>query len=248
MTAHGRYRVIEAQTFESLKTHRLLIEKALQNRNLPPELRAELEKELQLALRKEIAAKPILSEISADDEDDEDEGEDGTGSGDHQGSSSGESGGGMGHGDDGTVSEQQEGLSGLEMVALLFFLTEQDVALPIEAPVPTPDSIDYTEAFPLAAATLLFNREAKTAHIHEPYTLEPEGKPDAPSDLLPSLERHAAKLGAHVMQLKVHADAVSLFKMKGYQPHGKIVNRQGAPMQRMRRTLALNAPVPTDMT
>ncbi len=259
MTAHGKYRVIEAQTLESLKTHRLLIERALENRNLPPAMRAELEKELQLALRKEIAAKPVLPDIIDEDDDEEEEtgGDDGssTDSGGQQGSAGG-GGGGMSYSDtvyaEGAVNEH-DGLSGVEMISLLFFLTEQAVAQPIEVPPPVVEATEvlvtenYVEAFPLAAATLLFNREAKAAHVHEPYTLAQEGTTNAPSELLPTLEKHAAKMGAHVMHLKVHADAVSLFQKKGYEPQGRIVVRQGTPIQRMRRSLAYtNTFIPTD--
>ena len=252
MTAHGKYRVIEAQTVESLKTHRLLIERALENRNLSPAMRAELEKELQLALRKEIAAKPVLPDITDEDDEEDEEtgGDDGsrTEGGGQQGAAGGGS-GGMSYGDtvytEGTAREN-DGLSGLEMISLLFFLTEQTVAQPAEVlpPIVAAAEIvvteDYTETFPLAAATLLFNHEAKTAHIHEPYTLAQEGTTNAPSEFLPTLENHAAKMGAHVMHLKVHADAVSLFKKKGYEPQGKIVIRQGTPIQKMRRSLAYN--------
>ena len=251
MTALGRYRIIQAQTIESLTTHRLLIEKALTNRKLPPALRAELEKELQQVMRQKSAAKSAMLEIPfEEEEEDEDEGSGDGGSGDcgscgggdQQGSSDGSGGGMMGAGGDGpTEGVASDSVAGLEMTALLFYLAEHDVvdAVPVA---------DYSEIFPLAAATILFNRVAKTAHIHEPYTLAPEGKPDAPSDLLPVLEQHAARMGARVMQLRVHEDAVNLFKNKGYVPQGKMVNRQGTPMQRMRRTLPLNVLVPTDMT
>ena len=249
MTTYGRYRIIEAQTLETLKSHRILIETALRNRNLPPALRAELEQELSLALRKEIAARPTFTGTQGEEEDEDEDGTDTDGNGTEGGGSAsggaaGGDGGGMGHENEGNDSTSEHtGLSDLETIALLFFLTAQSVDQPCEAPAP----VDYDEAFPLAAATLLFNREAKTAHIHEPYTMAQENTPDAPSDFLPSLEKHALKLGAHVMQLKVHTDAVSLFRKKGYEPHGPIISRRGAPLQRMRRTLSLNAPMPNDV-
>jgi hypothetical protein len=256
---------MEAETRDSLTTHRLLIEQALKRRNLPPALRRELEEELRRILVKEVAAaNPVLFD-ACEEEDDEEEGEREGGDsgseggcgdgGGQQGAGGGDSGGGMGHGDGGAVNEDS-GLAGFETIALLFFLAEQDVVIPPED-VPAqdimpqasmPEVVDVIEDFPVAAVTLLFSREEKIAQVHEPYTLDAEGKPDSPGDLLPALERHAAARGAHIMQLKVHADAVELFRQKGYVPLGKIVTHRGAPMQQMRRVLGYNVSAPVDMS
>ena len=54
----------------------------------------------------------------------------------------------MGHENEGNDSTSEHtGLSDLETIALLFFLTAQSVDQPCEAPAP----VDYDEAFPLAA-------------------------------------------------------------------------------------------------
>ena len=231
-TASGKYVIIEADTLETRKRYRMFIEEQLQKPNLPPALRAELETALKQALIKEADAERAL------DESKKKKGEAGggeTGEGEGQGSG-GEDGDSEGDGE-GEGGDSSGGIGEFEMFNLLFFLS---AALKYEQEqVETAIHAERSALEPLAAATLLLDRIGKAAHIEQPYHPEQGDAPNKPSDLLSALEQHALSLGAQTMHLKVHIDAVDLFKKKfGYAPLGETVKRRGTHMQRMRKTLA----------
>jgi hypothetical protein len=231
-TASGKYLVIAANTVEACRRQRIFIEAALKKSGLSPARRAELEGALNLALMNEIAAEKPLDEEAAENKE-QDDGE----SGDQQGSSGGSSGDGGKSGGDTRGEEEgrdeEEDMTNFELVELFLFLLEKDAPHPEPVPAPGHDILE-----PLAAATLLFNHNEKTARIDKTYTLEQENTPHSPGALLSSLEQHAATLGAVAMYLKVHPDAVTLFQNKfGYLPHGPLTTRRGRSIQRMRKAL-----------
>jgi hypothetical protein len=241
MTAHSKYYVLEAATLDARRRHRTLIELALKNRNLPPELRITLETELQQALIKEWAAQKAMEEEGEKIEEEEEKKKktegDSEGGGDQQGgtgkSGSGDSGGPARENE--SAEKEDEGLSDLEIFMLLLFLAEGGVEQPQAS---DPGIYEGSADLALAAATLLFDREEKIAHIHEPYMAAQDSGAPVHSEFLPSLEHHATNMGAQVMCLKVHLASVDFFRNKlGYKPHGQSFRQGNVPMQRMRKIL-----------
>ena len=231
MTA-PKYLIVEAQTLEARKHHRVLVEEALKNANLSFEQRAELAYELKQALIQENAAQKAEDEV--EEEKKEKKGGEGDGgdegSGSNQGSAGGSGGSGGGVVGDGGDEDDIGDPSEMELFELLFFLTDAELRKL------TADDM------PLAAATLLYNANEKTAHVHEPYSLEEEPLQHSLEELLPSLEHHAVALGAREMCVRVHPAAVELFRKKfGYKPLGAIRARKGMPLQRMRKSLPAGA-------
>ena len=228
MSALGKYHIIEADTLDAIKCYRAHIEQTLKIADLTSEDRAELEWALRRAWDKQNAAQKAEDECEEEKERKRKEGEGDAGGEQQSGSSSGGS-----SGDGGPMHGNEEGsnddLSDFELFALLLFMAEQDINQPRTSSV---------DAQPSAAATLLFNKDNGIAQINESYTLTREGHAQAPSDFVPALENHAAAIGAQILQLKVHPDAVPLFQKKlGYKPYGKLFKRNGTPVQRMRKTL-----------
>ncbi|MGB9153364.1 MAG: hypothetical protein WCD70_09800 [Alphaproteobacteria bacterium] len=237
MIASGKYLVIKANTLDARKRQRIFIEDALKNPGLRPARRIDLEGALRLALMTETAAHQAADEEEAENKKKTDDGD----SGDQGSSGSGGDTRGGKSGGAGTTSSEdgdEDDMSDLELFELFLFLMDTE-AKQREADLAHDDSI----LEPLAAATILFNRNDKVAHIDKLYTLEQENAPHAPSAYLPSLEKHIANLGAEAMHLKVHADAVPLFKKKlGYKPLGPVIHRNGKPMQRMKKILPPQTP------
>lgn len=228
VTASGKYIVIEADTLPARRRLRIKIEDELKKDNLSPVRRVELQYALREALLRENDAQRAADETPSKKKEGEEEGEGG------EGSSSGGSGGGeTNNGSDDT--ESGEGLTGLELFELLFFFIElgKDPAK-AEAIL----AGDYSALEPLAAATLLFNKQDRSAHIEQPYEVEKQDRPQILKEVLSSLEKHAAELGARAMHLKVHADAVNTFIQKfGYEAQGEVIKRGGKPIQKMRKPL-----------
>jgi hypothetical protein len=239
MAAHHRYHVIEAETLAARKRHRVLIEKALREGGLSPQMRDELMRELKQAVFKEEAAQKLFDEGEEEERKEETEGSGGK----QQGGSGGSGGGGgMGRGDESADKASDEGnLDDIAVFELLLFLAEHDTSQSY-----VPESIVNANADQaLGAATLLYDPQGQIALIGETYAPEPDGTPHAPSIFLPSLEHHAASLGAHTMHVNVHPNAVALFRTFGYEIQKRSAGRKGASMmQTMRKTLTFQIKPP----
>jgi hypothetical protein len=239
-TASGKYIAIEADIVEVRQRQRVFIEQELRKSGLTPARRSELEADLKRAIFNENAARGILDEDADEEEKEKKKGDSGDG---QQGSAGGSASGGDRSGDqssgdrEDTEEENEDGITDLDMFAFFLFLMEQDAKHPDAAP---DTALDHKALEPVAAATLSLDREEKVASIDETYTMEHENRTHAPSAFLSSLEHQAALLGARAMQLRVHPDAVDLFKKKfGYEPHGTPIKQNGASLQRMRKMLVL---------
>jgi len=244
MSAYGKYRVIAADTLDDRTRHRQIIEQKLKKTGLTPALQLELNGLLKRARVDEKYARDALADAISDEEKEDKDKKTGEGgdSGDGSQSGGGSSGGGSSAGGDGggmrwtdgVLSEEAtEGLTDREVFELLFLLIEMDNGL-----APTADSA------PVDAATLLFNRDDGIALVNEPYTVEHQQHPHAPSTMLHAIEQHAASVGARTMLVNVHVDhagMVDLFRQKGYQLYGGVAQRNGLSLQRMRKTLTRTA-------
>jgi len=235
-TASGKYVIIEADTLAARRRQRIEIEDELKKDNLSPERRAELRYALREALLRENDAEHAANETQPKKKkEDEGDGSSDGGSSDGSGSSGDDS------GSDGGEDGEGGGMTDFELFELLLFFVEmQKESAKAEAALAT----DYSTLEPLAAAKLLFSKQERTAQIDEPYQMEQEEKSNISTEFLRSLERHAADMGARHMHLKVHADAVELFRKKfGYEPHGTVIKRNGTPLQTIRKFLARNQPL-----
>ncbi len=241
MGIYDECNIIEMRTLEECRRYHRILEHALQDSALPSDIHAELVKRFNKVILTEKAMLRALENA----EDEKKEVGEGSASGE-EGKSGRGSGGGGGTGtvrpknqiqnDDG----DDDDLDNLETIALLFFLSEGDInkpALPTENP-----EINFAAA--AATATLLFNRRDGTAHLGETYAIEKHDIKDVPQ-MLPALERHATRMGANAMQLRVPSGSVGNFR--GYQPVGKASIRKGKAMQKIRKNLPpVQNPPPTD--
>jgi hypothetical protein len=247
MTALGKYQIIEADTLEGIKRYRALIEHTLKRPDLRPDHRIELEIALKRAWDKQIGAQRREDDREIEQEERKKKKGSGEGDGTSEGSGGDQQGGGTGGdsrgggnlGDGETNEDDAEDTTDTELVGLLLLMSEGDAN----------HAATHDPNLSFAAATLMLDHDEGLAEVHESYSLRNENSGDARSDLLPSLERHAATLGARMMQLKVQPDVVPMFQQKlGYTPYGKMLTQKGGPLQRMRKTLVhgarLNGDVP----
>ena len=250
MAATGKYRIIEADTLEARQRHRELLEKELRNPYIPNDLRIELERELFSAIEKENEASYALQreeERLEEEERKKREGEGGDGSEGSEGSGTGSGSSGEGGGMKGEHEDSCDDDISFEEFALLFLLAEQDMFSPAPEVPGQPLEVQNNLEAAEAAATLLLNRDEKLAMVKEPYAIDPELRQTVSESVIPALERHAARMGAQVMQLKVLPNAVDVFKNKyGYEPKGPMVRQRGLRVQRMSKMLSPMPIIPGD--
>ncbi|MDE1901880.1 MAG: hypothetical protein KGI37_09585, partial [Alphaproteobacteria bacterium] len=208
MSAAGKYRAIAVDTLEERQRHQNFLRRALENTQLSPEQRLELEAALKRATQSVDDARHDVEDADSREEEEKKkktDGDDGDGSqGDTGGGQS--SGGNGGSGDGGVrwesaeVTESDESSSDLDLVELLFVLDAMS----------TP-AMDMVADEPVAAATLAFDYDQGVASLDQAYSPAQPHQPGAHYEhyehaaLLPSLEHHAVTKGAHVMQVLVHA-------------------------------------------
>ncbi len=237
MGIYDGYNIIETRTLDECRRYHRMLEHALQDSTLPPDIHAELVKRLNKIV---LTEKAMLRALDTEEEEKKEVTE--GGSSGEEGRSGRGSGGGAGTGAvqpkndaQDTDTEDSDGLDDLETIALLFFFSESDInkpALPMEYP-----EINFAAA--AAVATLFFNRREGIAHLGETYAIENHSAKDVPH-LLPALERHATRMGANMMQLRVPSGTVG--KFRGYQPVGKASIRKGKTVQKIRKNLPPDLP------